>query len=137
VTEASARRRFQTTLLSVFSGVALLMAMVGFYGLMAYSVKQRTGEIGVRMALGASRTQTLGMILRDGLQLVATGLIFGLAGALTLTRLLASFLYGVQPVDPLTFIVVPSLLLVVTMAACVVPGWKAAGVDPIQALRCE
>jgi predicted permease len=137
VSQATARRRFQTILLTIFAAVALFLAMVGFYGLMAYAVKQRTSEIGVRMALGASRTQVIGMVLGDGMKLVITGLLFGLAGALTLTRILASFLYNVHPIDPLTFIAVPFLLLVVTIAACAIPSWRAAEVDPIQALRCD
>jgi predicted permease len=137
VTEATARRRFQTTLLTAFAAVALLLALIGFYGLVAYSVKQRTAEIGVRMALGASRRQVLTMVLRGGMRLVIIGLVFGLAGALTLTRILASFLYNVRPIDPLTFITVPILLLLVTIAACAIPSWRAAEVDPIQALRCD
>src|ERR1700733_10530417 len=137
VSQAPAPRRFQTTLLTVFAAVALLLAMVGFYGLMAYAVKQRGSEIGVRMALGASRRQVMTMVLGDGMKLVITGLIFGLAGALALTHILASFLYNVHPIDPLTFIAVPLLVLLVTVAACAIPGWKAAEVDPIQALRCD
>ena len=111
--------------------------MVGFYGLMAYAVKQRSSEIGVRMALGASRRQVMTMVLGDGMKLVITGLVFGLAGALALTHILASFLFNVHPIDPLTFIAVPLLVLLVTIAACAIPGWKAAEVDPIQALRCD
>jgi ABC-type antimicrobial peptide transport system permease subunit len=137
VSQASARRRFQTTLPTVFAAGALFLAMVGFYGLMAYAVKQRTSEIGVRMALGASRTQVLTMVLGDAMKLVITGLIVGLVGALAITRILANFLYNVHPVDPLTFIAVPVLLLLVTTAACAIPGWRAAEVDPIQALRCD
>ena len=137
VSQATARRRFQTILLTVFAAVALFLAMVGFYGLMAYAVKQRTSEIGVRMALGATKTQVLTMVLGDGMKLVITGLIVGLVGALAITRILANFLYNVRPVDPLTFIAVPVLLLLVTTAACAVPGWRAAEVDPIQALRCD
>jgi predicted permease len=137
VSQATARRRFQTILLTIFAAVALFLAMVGFYGLMAYAVKQRTSEIGVRMALGASRTQVLTMVLGDGMKLVITGLVVGLAGALAITRILASFLYNVHPIDPLTFIAVPTLLLLVTIAACAIPSWRAAEVDPIRALRCD
>ncbi|HEX4020402.1 MAG TPA: ABC transporter permease [Acidobacteriaceae bacterium] len=137
VSEATARRRFQTTLLTVFAAMALLLVLVGFYGLLAYSVKQRTAEIGLRIALGAPRARVLGMILRQGLQLVLAGLLFGLAGAVVLTRVLTSSLYGVQVLDPVTFLVVPILLLLVTLAASLIPGWKAAGVDPAIALRSE
>jgi predicted permease len=137
VSEASARRRFQTVLLAIFAAIALLLAMVGFYGLIAYAVKQRSGEIGIRMALGASRKAVLNMILGEGLQLVIVGLIFGLIGALALTRIMSAFLYNVHPIDPLTFLAVPSLLLLVTVAACALPAWKAASTDPTQAIRSE
>jgi ABC-type antimicrobial peptide transport system permease subunit len=89
------------------------------------------------MALGANRRHVLNMILADGLQLVTIGLIVGLAGAITLTRMLASFLYNIRPIDPLTFITVPALLLLVTIAACALPAWRAATIDPTQALRSE
>jgi predicted permease len=137
VSQATARRRFQTILLTIFAVVALFLAMVGFYGLMAYVVKQRTSEIGIRMALGATRRQVLNMILTNGLRLVAIGLIVGLAGALTLTRILAAFLYNVHPIDPITFTAVPVFLLLVTIAACAGPAWKAATTDPMHALRSE
>ena len=99
--QSTARRRFQTTLLTAFSGMAMLLGMVGVYGLLAYSVKQRTAEIGLRIALGASRGRVLGMILRQGVQLTVAGLMLGLAGALALTRVLTSFLYGVSALDRL------------------------------------
>jgi predicted permease len=137
VSQATARRRFQTILLTLFAAVALFLAMVGFYGLMAYAVKQRTSEIGIRMALGANRRQVLNLVLANGLRLATAGLIVGLAGALTLTRVLAAFLYNVHPIDPITFTAVPILLLLVTTAACLLPAWRAATVDPTQALRSE
>jgi predicted permease len=135
--EAAARRRFQTTLLTAFAGMAMLLGMVGIYGLLAYSVKQRTAEIGVRIALGASRRRVLGMILRQGLQLTMIGLLLGLAGALALTRVLASSLYGVSAFDPITFAAVPALLLLVTIGACLIPARRAANVDPMRTLRYE
>ena len=137
VSEAAARRRFQTTLLTAFAGMAMLLGMVGIYGLLAYSVKQRTAEIGVRIALGASRGHVLRMILRQGLQLTLVGLLLGLAGALALTRVLASSLFGVSALDPITFAAVPALLLLVTIAACLVPARRAAKVDPMRTLRYE
>ena len=137
VSEAAARRRFQTTLLTAFSGMAMLLGMVGIYGLLAYSVKQRTAEIGVRIALGAPRGHVLRMILRQGLQLTVVGLLLGLAGALALTRVLASSLFGVSALDPITFAAVPALLLLVTIAACLVPARRAAKVDPMRTLRYE
>jgi putative ABC transport system permease protein len=137
VSEASALRRFQTTLLTVFAGMALVLSLVGFYGLLAYSVKRRTAEIGLRIALGSPRARVLRMVVGQGLQLVLVGLLFGLAGALALTRVLASSLYGVRPVDPVTFVAVPALLVLVTLAASLIPGWRASGVQPVTALRYE
>ena len=102
-----------------------------------HSVKQRTGEIGVRVALGASRTRVLNLVLGEGTATVAVGLVFGLTGALALTYVLSSFLYDVRKMDPLTLTAVPILFLFVTMAACFVPGWKAARVNPIRSLRCD
>ena len=124
-------------MLAVFAAAAVFLALVGLYGLMAYAVKQRTAEVGLRLALGASRGQVLGMVLRQGLGLVAAGLALGLAAALPLTRVVAGWLYGVKAADPLTFVAVPAMLLVVGVAACVVPAWKATRIDPVIALRYE
>ena len=135
--QSTARRRFQTTLLTAFSGMAMLLGMVGVYGLLAYSVKQRTAEIGLRIALGAPRGRVLGMILRQGFQLFMAGLMLGLAGALALTRILTSFLYGVSALDPITFAAVPVLLLLATIMACLIPARRAANVDPMRTLRYE
>jgi ABC-type antimicrobial peptide transport system permease subunit len=137
VSQSTARRRFQTTLLSAFSGMAMLLGMVGVYGLLAYSVKQRTAEIGLRIALGASRRRVLGMILRQGVQLTIAGLMLGLAGALALTRILTSFLYGVSALDPVTFVAVPLLLLLATIMACFIPARRASNLDPMRTLRYE
>ena len=137
VTAASAQRRFQTTLLSLFAGMAMLLGMVGIYGLLAYSVKERSSEIGIRIALGASRPQVLGLFLRQGLTLTVIGLFAGSAGALILTRLLTSLLYGVTPLDPITFAAAPGVLLIVAIAACLVPAGRATTVDPMNILRCE
>jgi predicted permease len=135
--QATALRRFQTALLTAFASMAMLLGMVGIYGLLAYSVKQRTTEIGLRIALGASRGRVLGMILRQGFQLTIIGVMLGLVGALALTRMLVSSLYGVSALDPVTFAAVPALLLLVTLAACLVPATKAAKVDPMCTLRYE
>jgi putative ABC transport system permease protein len=137
MSQSTARRRFQTTLLSAFSGMAMLLGMVGVYGLLAYSVKQRTAEIGLRIALGASRRRVLGMILRQGVQLTIAGLMLGLAGALALTRILTSFLYGVSALDPVTFVAVPLLLLLATIMACFIPARRASNLDPMRTLRYE
>ena len=137
VSQASARRRFQTTLLIVFSAMATFLAVVGLYGLLAYSVKQRTGEIGLRMALGSSRTGVVRLILQEGIGLVGMGLLVGLAAAVAFARLLASFLFGVSPIDPVTFLLVPALLFIATLAACLIPSYRAAALDPLNALRHE
>jgi ABC-type lipoprotein release transport system permease subunit len=133
--QATAGRRFQTVALASFAGVAVFLAVVGFYGLLSFAVMQRTAEVGVRVALGASRSAVIGMILRYGLTLTSAGLVIGFGLALLLTRTLASFLYGVLPVDPLTFLVVPAVLIAVAVIAWVAPAWKAACVDPVRALR--
>ena len=137
MSEATSRRRFQTVVLSVFAAVAVFLALVGLYGLMAYAVKQRTAEIGIRIALGASAGRVLGMVMWKGLTLVAAGLVFGLAGALVLTRLGTTWLYGVSPADPLTLIAVPALILAVALIACLIPAWKATRIDPVTALRYD
>jgi len=137
VTAATASRRFQTILLMLFSGIAMFLAVVGVYGLLAYSVRQRTGEIGLRMALGSSKTGVIRLVLREGLGLLGMGLLVGLAAAFAFTRLLAGFLYDVPGLDPLTFALVPVLLFVATLAACLIPSWRAAAVDPMNALRHE
>jgi len=136
-TRAYARRRFQTMLLTIFSAVAMFLAVVGVYGLLAYSVRQRTGEIGVRMALGSSRGRVVRLVLREGFGLLATGLLIGLAASLACVRLLAGFVYDVPLIDPITFSLVPMLLFLATSVACLVPSWRAAAVDPIDALRHE
>ena len=135
VDEATSRRRFQTIVLTVFAGTAVFLALVGLYGLMAYAVKQRTAEIGIRIALGASAPQILGMVLGKGLSLVAVGLAIGLAGALAITRLGTSWLFGISAADPVTFVLVTALILVVALGACLIPAWKATRIDPMTALR--
>jgi hypothetical protein len=137
VTEAGAARRFQTTLLAGFAGLAVLLAAIGLYGLMAYAVKHRTKEIGVRMAVGAGRGRILGMVLRQGMILAVVGLALGLAAATAATRLIASWLYGVTRFDAVTFVAVPLVLMAVGATACLIPAWKATRVDPLTALRHE
>ena len=129
--------RFNTTLLSIFAGVALVLTIVGLYGVMSYSVAQRTNEIGIRMALGAQGRDVLMMIVKQGSKLILIGLAVGLAGAYALTRLLASLLFGVTAKDPFTFAAVATLLAIVALLACYVPAWRATKVDPMEALRCE
>jgi predicted permease len=134
---ANAGRRFQTSLLSIFAAIALMLALVGIYGLMTYSVKQRTPEFGIRMTLGASRTEILAMVLRQGVGMTAVGVAIGIGGALALTRILAASLYSVKATDPITFYAVPVLILLVSAAACFVPAWKATRIDPAIALQYE
>ncbi len=129
--------RFQTILLAAFSGLALALAAVGIYGLISYSVAQRTHEMGIRGALGASVPDLLRLVLRNGLTLTALGLIFGLIGSLALTRLLQTLLFGVGVRDPFTMALSSAILLVVSLLACYVPARRAAKVDPAVALRYE
>ena len=130
-------RSFMMMLLSIFGGLALVLASVGIYGVISYAVSQRTREIGVRMALGARPADVLRMILAEGLKLVAVGVALGVAAALMLTRLLEGMIYGVSMRDPLIFVLVNLLMVAVSLAACYVPALRATRVDPITALRYE
>jgi putative ABC transport system permease protein len=132
-----ALRSFMMLLLSIFGGLALVLATVGIYGVISYAVSQRTREIGVRMALGARPADVLRMILTEGLKLVAVGVVIGIAAALMLTRLLEGMVYGVSMRDPLIFVLVNLLLVTVSLAACYVPARRAMRVDPLVALRYE
>jgi len=134
---STAEPRFQTRVLTSFSSIAFLLAIVGIYGVMAYSVTQRTQEIGIRMAIGAQRGQIVRMVLSRSTVLIAGGLLAGLGGAWAVTRVLKNFLFEVTPFDPLTFGAVSLLLAVVALAACYVPARRAAGIDPLAALRYE
>jgi ABC-type antimicrobial peptide transport system permease subunit len=137
VAESTARDDFNTTLLTIFAAVALLLAAVGIYGLMAYSVQQRTQEIGIRMALGAAPGKVRGMIVRQGMILALIGVVVGVAAALALTRLMASLIFGVKTWDPVVFITVTIVLSVVALFATYIPARRAAHIDPLVALRYE
>ena len=132
-----APRRLSLLLLATFAVTALVLAGVGIYGVLAYSVTQRTHEIGIRMALGARRADVLVMVLRQGLRLVLAGAALGVAAAFGLTRLMSSLLFGVSPTDPATLGAVCLVLVGVALLACLVPARRASGVDPMIALRCE
>jgi putative ABC transport system permease protein len=129
--------RFNTTLLSIFAGVALVLTIVGLYGVMSYSVVQRTNEIGIRLALGAQSRDVLLMIVKQGSKLIIVGLVIGLAGAFAATRVIASLLFGVTTKDPFTFVAAAVLLAIVALLACYIPAWRATKVDPLEALRYE
>jgi putative ABC transport system permease protein len=135
--DSIAQPRFRALLIVLFGAVALALATIGIYGVTAYSVARRTHEIGVRMALGAQTTDVLKLVLRQGMWLAVTGLLFGLGGALALTRLVSGLLYGVSATDPLTFAIVPVLLFAVALLACWIPARRATKVDPMEALRYE
>ncbi len=137
LSDSVAQPRFRTALLGAFAALALVMAVVGLYAVMAFAVAQRTHELGIRAALGAQRRDIIRLVLRQGVKLAGAGVVIGLAGALALTRVLTGLLYEVRPTDPLTFLAVPALLVSVALVACWVPARRATKVDPMEALRYE
>jgi putative ABC transport system permease protein len=137
VSEATAVSRSLTLLFSAFALLALVLGSVGIYGIVSYAVTQRTQEIGIRMAVGARAADILGLILKHGVVLVFSGVVIGIAGALALTRFLASLLFGVTPTDAITFVVVSVLFFLVATVASFIPARRATRVDPLKALRYE
>jgi putative ABC transport system permease protein len=137
VDNSMTQTRFSMIVLALFGLLALLLASIGMFGVISYSVTQRTREIGVRMAIGAQKWDIFKMILGLGARLAAVGVLIGLVAAAALTRLMASFLYGVQAIDPLTFAAVSLLCVAVAFCACYVPAYRATRIDPTSALQHE
>jgi putative ABC transport system permease protein len=137
LSDSLARQRFSTFLLGVFAAVALVLAAIGIYGVLAYSVNQRTHEIGIRMALGAQPANILRIVIRQSFILVAVGTVIGLAGAFALTRVKSSLLYGVSATDATAFFIPPLVLGTIALLASYLPARRAAKVDPMIALRYE
>jgi putative ABC transport system permease protein len=137
VSESVAQPRFRTLLLGVFSAVALILSIVGIYGVLAYAVSRRTHELGIRMALGAQAAQVVKLVVGHGMKLALTGMSIGLLAALAVTRLIGNLLFGVSPTDPPTFVAIAVLLATVSLAACYMPARKATRIDPLSALRHE
>jgi putative ABC transport system permease protein len=137
VSRALWRQRLQGEVLGVFAVLALLLASVGLYGVISYAVAQRTRELGVRVALGATRRDVLAMVLAQGMRLTLVGVFVGIISALALSRIIASLLHGVGPTDLFTFVIVPLVLVVVSLVASYVPARRATHVDPLLAMRTE
>jgi putative ABC transport system permease protein len=137
VARSTARQSFNMLLLTIFGTVALVLAAIGIYGLMAYSVQQRTQEMGIRMALGADRSTIRNLVVWHGMRLAVVGVVLGIAASFGLTRLIASFLFGVKSWDPIVFVIVPVILSAVALLAVWLPATRAARLDPMQALRVE
>jgi putative ABC transport system permease protein len=137
VSNSAAQPRINAVLVAVFAAVALLIAAIGVYGVLAYSVNQRTREIGLRMALGAQQSNVVRLIVNEGMIVGLAGIAVGLGGAYALSRALASLLFGVDARDPITFLVVAATLMAIALAACLGPAWRGSRIDPIVALREE
>lgn len=137
VIHSTARQDFNMLLLTIFGASALVLAAIGIYGLMAYSVQQRTQEMGIRMALGADRGRIRNLVVRHGMTLALIGVVIGVGASFGLTRLLATFLFGVKIYDPTVFVTVPAILSAVALAAVWFPATRASALDPMQALRVE
>jgi ABC-type antimicrobial peptide transport system permease subunit len=135
--KTSASQGFAADLVLAFAALSLLLAAVGMYGVLSYLTTQRTPDIGLRIAVGAQRSQLLRLVLFEGLRPVLIGLVFGIAASALVTQLLRSMLYGTQPLDPAAFASAAAMLMAVAVLACLIPAWRASRIDPIQALRTE
>jgi putative ABC transport system permease protein len=136
-TQATSRPRFRAVLVGAFALLALTLALVGVFGVLAYAVQQRTREFGVRIALGASAGSVLRLVMSSAGAVIGSGVAIGLAAAALLSRTISTFLFGVQPIDPLTFVLVPLVLAATAAIAVAAPAWRAARVDPVVAFRTE
>ena len=137
MSESVAQPRFRTALVGLFAGIALLLASIGIYGVIAYGVTQRTNEIGIRVALGATRADVLRLVTRQGAVFALAGVTLGLIGALALTHFISSLLFSISPIDPPTFVGVSLLLAGVALLASVIPARRATKIDPLAALRYD
>jgi putative ABC transport system permease protein len=137
IAQSVSPQRFNLLLLASFAGLALLLAAVGIYGVLSYTVRRRVREIGIRMALGASHTDILKMVVTDGMKPILVGIAIGIAGALALSRVIASLIFGIRPSDPLTFTGVACLLIAVGILANLLPAYRATRVEPVRTLRDE
>jgi putative ABC transport system permease protein len=137
VTNSMSQQRFNMLLLGAFAGLALLLAAIGIYSVLSYSVKRRVQEIGIRLALGARIGDVLRMVIIEGMKPTLLGVVLGTAGALAMGHVLSSLIYGVKPTDPVTFLVVGVLLAAIALFASIIPAYRAARVDPMVALRYE
>ena len=137
VSDSLASERVLLLLLGLFGFIAIVLGAVGIFGVMSYTVSQRTGEMGVRIAVGGAPRDVLSMVVFQGMTLTGVGIVLGLAGSLALGRVLTDILYGVQPSDPLTLAAVTALVALVSLGACLLPARRAAAVDPAESLRYE
>jgi putative ABC transport system permease protein len=135
--ESVAAPRFRTTLVTVLAVVGLVLAAIGIYGVMAYTVSERARELGLRVALGATSRDVMRIVLAEAFALAAAGVLLGVAGAIVTTRLMAALLFGVTPTDPATFVSIAGLLMAIALAGSYIPARRATGVDPMAALRSE
>jgi ABC-type antimicrobial peptide transport system permease subunit len=137
ISDSEAPRRFNTVLISAFAAAAVLLAILGIYSVIAFTVAMRAQEMAIRMALGSQRSGIVGLILFSGVKLGAAGCIIGLAGAVFASRLLKTFVFGVSTLDPLVLLLASGVVLMLALAACLLPARRAAAINPMQALRAE